>query len=233
MRQPGWRAPRWEQHWKDGTSHPEMRFGDWRCCNAPTCRYPNHARRDFCRQYGAPEEDAKWELPQDPQTTICACGAIIKSRYTRNCRACHAPILCPDGGAAVYDPQGDKPLPAPSRGGHLQGHSAEPIMLWTEAILNPTGPLEIGGDWPGCSSRLPTCPTSSPMARTPWASRSRTPLRTTWRRHGVWTTAPCVASSWATGGADGATSTPPTLLLLAHRGLAVWAAGSGPHAGLV
>ena len=48
--------------------------------------------------------------------------------YTRNCRACHAPILRPDGGAAVYDPQGDRPLPAPSRGAHLQGHSAEPIM---------------------------------------------------------------------------------------------------------
>ena len=87
-------------------------------------------------------------LPQDPQTTTYACGAITKSHYTKNCRACQAPILRPDGGAAMYDPQGNKPLPAPSQGGHLQGHSAEPIMLWTGAILNPTGPLEINGDWP-------------------------------------------------------------------------------------
>ena len=44
--------------------------------------------------------------------------------------------------------QGDKPLPAPNRGGNLQGHSAEPVMLWTEAILNPAGPPRVHSDWP-------------------------------------------------------------------------------------
>ena len=122
MRQPGRRGPRWERLWREGKSHPEMRFGDWRCGNAPACRYPNHAYRDTCRQCAAPKANAKWELPQDPRTTTCTCGAIIMSHYTKNRRTCQAPILRPDGGAAVYDPKGNKPLPAPSRGGNLQGH---------------------------------------------------------------------------------------------------------------
>ena len=30
----------------------------------------------------------------------------------------------------------------------MQGHSAEPVMLWTEAILNPAGPPRVHSDWP-------------------------------------------------------------------------------------
>ena len=101
----------------------------WYVRNAPACNFRNFAYRDTCKQCNAPKADAKWEFPQDPRMATCACGAVIKPRYTGNCRACQAPIVRPDGGAAVYDSQGDKPLPAPNRGGNLQGHSAEPIML--------------------------------------------------------------------------------------------------------
>ena len=145
VRQPGRRAPTWEQLWWEGKSHEEMRFGDWKCGNAPACRYPNFAYRDFCKRCNA---DAKWELPQDPRMATCGCGASIKPHYTGNWRACQAPTRRPDGGAAVYDPQGDKPLPAPNRGGNLQGHTAEPIMPWLEAVLNPAGPPTMLGDWP-------------------------------------------------------------------------------------
>ena len=148
MRQPGRRAPTWEQLWWEGKFHKEMRFGDWRCGNAPACKYPNFAYRDFCKQCNAPKADAKWELPQDPRLARCECEASIKPHYTGNCRACQAPIKRPDGGAAVYDPQGDRPLSAPNRGGNLQGHTAEPIMLWLEAVLNPAGPPKVPGDWP-------------------------------------------------------------------------------------
>ena len=49
----------------------------------------------------------------------------------------------------MYDPQGDRPLQqAPNRGGNLQGHTAEPILLWLEAVLNPAGPPKMLGDWP-------------------------------------------------------------------------------------
>ena len=206
-----------------------MRFGDWRCGNAHTCRYPNHARKDFCRQCGAPKADAKWELPQDPQTTTCACGAFIKSHYTSKCRACQAPTLRPDGGAAVYDPQGDGPLPAPGRGGHLQGHSAEPTMFWTEAILNPTGPPEIGGDWPAAPD-LPHLVAYGKDAlgfKVPYTTSNN--VAKAW---GVDHSALCgkFLGHWRRRWGD---LNPPALLHLVHRGLAVWAAGGGPHAGLV
>ena len=106
MRQPGRRGPSWEQLWWEGKSHTEMRFGDWRCGNTPACNFWNFAYRDTCKQSNAPRADAKWELPQDPRRATCACGAVIKPHYTGNCRGCQAPIVRPDGGAAVYDPTG-------------------------------------------------------------------------------------------------------------------------------
>ena len=158
VRQPGRRAPPWEKLWWEEQSHKEMRFGDWRCGNGPACKYPNFAYRDFCKQCKAPKADAKWELPQDPRLARCECGASIKPHYTGNCRACQAPITRPDGGATVYNPQGDRPLSAPIRGGNLQSHPAEHIMLWLEAVLNPAGPPTSSAT----GQHAPTWTTSSP-----------------------------------------------------------------------
>ena len=206
-----------------------MRFGDWKCGNAPACRYPNHAYRDTCKQCEAHKANAKWELPQDPRTTTCACGAIIVSHYTKNCRTCQAPILRPDGGAAVYDSQGDKPLLAPNRGGNLQSHSAEPTMLWTEAILNPTGPPKVSGDWPevpdlhhivaydkgSLGFKVPYT-TSNDVARAWGVDRNALCGKLLGHRRRKWRD-----------------TNPPALLPLAHGELALCAAGNGPHAGLV
>ena len=56
------RAPEWEADWLRGTSHPEMRYGDWRCGVRP-CHYANHAYRTVCKACGASKDDAKWVLP--------------------------------------------------------------------------------------------------------------------------------------------------------------------------
>jgi len=53
-----------------------------------------------------------------------------------------------EGGAHLYNPLGGAPLPDPPIASDLQGHSAEPIMLWTEAMVNPVGPPMVSGDWP-------------------------------------------------------------------------------------
>ena len=229
VRQPGRRGPRWEQMWWEGKSHPEMRFGGWRCGNAPACRYPNHAYRDTCRQCEAPKANTKWEFPQDPRTTTCACGAIIMSHCTKNCRTCQAPILRPDGGAAGTIPTKTSFCRPPAEVEICKAIPRSPSCSGRKRSSNPPDHLRSVAT----GRRFPTCTTSSPTTRDAWASRCRTPLRTTWRGHGVWTTVPYVASSWATGDANGETRTSPALLPLAHGELALCAAGGGPHAGLV
>ena len=97
-------APSWEELWEAGKSHQEMRYGDWRCGNAPTCRFPNHAYRQVCKVCGDPKENAKWELPQDPRSSTCRCGAQILPHYARACRTWQASIPRPEGTEAVYDP---------------------------------------------------------------------------------------------------------------------------------
>ena len=90
--------------------------------------------------------------PKEPKEDRGARGrprrALVLPRYTGACRTCHNPIPRPESTEAVYDPQGDGPLPTPPLGGDLRGHTAEPIMLWKEAILNPSGPPEVGCAWP-------------------------------------------------------------------------------------
>ena len=127
-------------------THTEMRYGDWRCGSTP-CHFPNYAYRTECHKCQAPKSRAKWELPQDPRTRTCRCGAKILPNFGA-CRVCRSPIVPLEGGDYPYNPQGDAPLPAPPIGGDLQGHSAEPIMLWTEAMVNPAGPPQVSGAWP-------------------------------------------------------------------------------------
>ena len=142
------RAPWWEAEWLVGRSHQDMRYGDWRCGALP-CRYANFARRLQCKVCQAPKSQAKWELPLDPRTRTCRCGTKIFPDYRGACRVCYAPIAPLDGEPRLYNPLGDASLPDhPPIASDLSGHSAEPIMLWTEAMLHPTGPPKVSGGWP-------------------------------------------------------------------------------------
>ena len=199
------RAPEREEQWKAGTSHKDIRYGDWRRGNWPTCRFPKHAYMQFCKMCGDPEENAKWELPRDPRSSTCRCGALVLPRYTGACLICHKPIPHPEGIKAVCDPQGDGPLPAPRLGGDLRGHTAEPIMLWTEAILNPSGPPEVGCAWPP-APLLPHV-----VAYYPDGSGFKLPYITSGSVAEAWRVdhnTPCAASSWGTDAASGVTRTP-------------------------
>ena len=116
-----------------------MRYGDWRC-GCPPCHFPNHAYRTQCKICQAPKSQAKWELPPDPRTRTCVCGTKILPSFRGACRTCRVPIVPLEGGTHLYNPLGGAPLPDPPIASDLQGHSAEPIMLWTEAMVNPVGP---------------------------------------------------------------------------------------------
>ena len=148
--QPPRTAPWWEEEWLAGRTHTDMRHGDWRCGRLP-CRYPNHAYRSQCKICQAPKSLAKWELPTDPQTRTCVCGNKILPSFRGACKVCRNPIEPLEGGGHPYNPQGDAPLPDPPIASDLQGHSAEPILLWTEAIVNPMGLPglpRMSGSWP-------------------------------------------------------------------------------------
>ena len=74
------KAPKLEAEWLQGTTHLDMRYGDWRCGVLP-CRYPNHAYRTACKVCGESKDNAKWVLPHDPTATLCACGVQILPHY--------------------------------------------------------------------------------------------------------------------------------------------------------
>ena len=145
--QPPRTAPWWEEEWSAGRTHTDLRYGDWRCGRLP-CRFANHAYRSQCKICQAPKSLAKWELPTDPQTRTCMCGNKILPSFRGACKVCRNPIEPLEGGGHPYNPQGDAPLPDPPIASDLQGHSVEPILLWTEAIVNPMGPPWMSGSWP-------------------------------------------------------------------------------------
>ena len=143
---------------------------------------------------------------------------------------CRSPILPPEGSAGLYTPQGDAPLPAPPIGGDLHGHLAEPIMLRTEAMVNPAGPPEVSGDWPAAPN-LPHQVTYEPDGTAP-----KIP----------YVTSDAVAEAWRVdhdklcgkllghrrrSGNDN--NPPPTFLPVGDGLLAVQPPGNRPHPGLV
>ena len=102
-------------------------------------------------------------------------------------------------------------------------------MLWTEAILNTTGPPRVVGDWP----EVPVL--HHIVAHDKGGLGFKVP----------YTTSKDVAKAW---GVDHSTlcgklpghrrrkwkdTNPPALLPLAHGGLVLCPSGSGPHAGVV
>ena len=115
--QGGWqpqarRAPEWEADWLRGTSHPEMRYGDWRCGARP-CHYANHAYRTVCKMCGASKDDAKWVLPHDPTATLCSCGVPILPHYKHACRSCGKALGRAPQGAQQAPPRNPSALPVP------------------------------------------------------------------------------------------------------------------------
>ena len=133
---------------------------------------PEPRTQSFCRQCGAPKEDAKWELPQDPQTTTCASGAIIKSHYTPGIAAPAMPPFC----ARMVAQQ----CTIPKETGPCQPPAE--VRICRAIPRSPSCPRRMRSSTPphrlrlaATGRQLPTCPTSSPTARTPWASRSCTP----------------------------------------------------------
>ena len=142
---------------------------------------------------------------------------------------CRCPILPPEGSEYPYNPQGDAPLPAPPIGGDLHGHSAEPIMLWTEAMVNPAGPLEVSGAWPAA----PKIPYE--VAQEPDGSGLRVP----------YVTSDAVAAAWQVDHdklcakflghrrRSWKDTNPPAPLPMEDRPVAVQPIGNRPHPRLV
>ena len=182
-----------------------------------------------CNKCQAPKSQAKWELPQDPLTRTCGCGTKVFPNFRGACRTCRAPIEPLEGGKRIYNPLGGAPLPDPPIASDLQGHSAEPIMLWTEAMVNPMGPPVVSGNWPAAPE------IDYQTVKEPSGERFKVPYVTSDAvpRLGRWTTASSVGSSWDTDGAPGRTPIPPALLPVENRLVAVQPARDRPHPHLV
>ena len=198
------RAPEWEEQWKAGTSHKEMRYGDWKCGNWPACRFPNHAYKQFCKMCGDPNKTPSGSSPRIPgrppagaepwscrTTPVLAAPARTPSRARKALRQC----TIPRGTGPCLPLASVGTCGATPRSPSCYGRRRSSTLVVRPRLAAP-GRLRhrCSTWWPTTrTARAPSCPTS---------------LRTLWRKPGGWATTPCAASSWGTGAASGVTRTP-------------------------
>ena len=142
---------------------------------------------------------------------------------------CRSPIVPLEGRDNPYNPQGDAPLPAPP---------SEAICKATQRSPSCSGPrpwsTRLGRRrYPGLGHLPQRSTMRLPESRTGRAPGCPTSRRTWWRQPGRWTTTGSAANSSDIDAAPGGTRTPPALLPVGSRSVAIQPDGDRPHPRLV